>query len=269
MTRRRDWIKVRKDWWESPSHRLISPGARFFGVFLLYLADSDPEWRETGIGRIVGPTGVALGSEDVARLAGVRSRDGRRWVQELIDCGTLHIDDTGCMFFPNYREHQENRSARSMRRARKSVHSEHACEQDVNGEEEEEAEEEADLNPPTPRKRGSATSTMASVEDTKRVCAWIASARQRAGIGKARPPAVTEQTRREVKKPMDKCGATLADWRTVIDRQVAACRGDIDAARKYLTLSTLHRPGNFTRLLERDDLDGVSSHLSILPEEFR
>lgn len=266
MTKRRDWIKVRKDWWESPSHRLISPGARFFGVYLLYLADSDPDWRESGCARLVGPSGVALGPDDVSRMAGVRSRDGRRMVAELISCGTLDVDSEGFIFFPNYREHQENRSSRYKRKVTKSdeIHSD--FHHQVDAEEEEEAEEEADLNPPTPRKRGAATSTMASVEDTEQVCVWISEARQRAGIGRARPPAVTEQTRRETRKPMAKCGASMDDWRTVIDRQLASCRGDIESARKYLTLSTLHRPANFARLLERDDLD--SSTASLLPEDW-
>ncbi len=264
--KRRDWIKVRKDWWESPSHRLISPAARMFGVYLLYVADGDPTWRETGIGRLVGPGEVALRSEDVARLVGVRSRDGRRWVAELLACGTLHLDRDGCMYFPNYREHQENPSALRMREHRKTRHCDARSDEKVTGEAEVEAEVEQ-KNPPTPRKRGAATSVMASVADTTQVAAWISEARQRAGIAKARPPAVTEQTRREVRKPMAKCGATLDDWRKVIDRQRASCAGDFDSARKYLTISTLHRPGNFARLLERDDLDApVKSKASLLPE---
>ena len=201
--KRRDWIKVRKDWWESPSHRLISAAARMFGTYLLYLADGDPTWRETGVGRLVGPGGVALGSDEVSRLAQVRSRDGRRWVAELLACGTLHLDESGYLYFPNYREHQENRSAKSMRKVRKGVHSEQGCEHNVNGEEEEEAEveEEVDLKAPQPpagvvppakkrasrkKPKGSYGVDPASVEDTDTVLGWIAKARKWCGFKASR-----------------------------------------------------------------------------------
>ncbi len=269
MTKRRDWIKVRSSWWTTPSHADLSGDTLAFGVGLMWLADMDPEWQNTGFARLVDGAGKPLSVRKIGLRLRQDRRKVRRMLSELVESYTLTYDaDSDCYIFPNYRDHQESRDARYKRECRQStplsVDSSATVYDRGRG-----RSRGSENNPPTPRKTGGATSTMASVADTEQVCAWIASARQRAGIGKARPPAVTEQTRREVRKPMAKCGASLEDWSTVINRQVAACRGDIDSARKYLTLSTLHRPGNFTRLLERDDLDQESPLDSLLPPEFR
>jgi len=255
---RRDWIKVRSDWWTSLSHADLSGDALAFGVGLMWLADSDPHWQETGSARLVDANGAPL----TVHKIGARLRQDRRKCQrmlgELVATCTLVFDaDSGCYSFPNYREHQESRDAKYKRQRRESVDNKRTV--PVLSTTEAEAEAEADLTPPTPRKRGTATTVMASIADTEQVCDWIAEARRGAGIAKATPPGVTEQTRREVRKPMAKCGASVNDWRKVIARQAASCSGDIDAARKYLTLSTLHRPANFARLLERDDLDSTAS----------
>ena len=58
--------------------------------------------------------------------------------------------------------------------------------------------------------------------------------------------------RQQVSKPP---GATTELWLTAIRRQARSLRNDRDGASKWLTTSTIHRPQNWQRLLERDDLD--------------
>ncbi len=136
---RRDWIRVRSRWWTDPDHAGLSFGAKAIGPFLFWLADGDPTWRETGQGRLLGPSGAALGPEDVARMAGARLREVRRWVAELVAVGTILRSDDGVLYFPNYRTHQEDPSAKRVRahRARNVT-----VTPDVTGEVEAEAEEE-------------------------------------------------------------------------------------------------------------------------------
>lgn len=93
-------------------------------------------------------------------------------------------------------------------------------------------------------------------ERARTVIRWIAESRRRLGIAsRESDPGATQV--KQANKPLDS-GHSLADWETVIRRAEVNNRGNLEAARKYLTLSTLHRPDNFARLLERDDLDGQS-----------
>lgn len=93
-------------------------------------------------------------------------------------------------------------------------------------------------------------------ENAQAVRRLIVEARRKLGIA-SRETEPKATAIKQANKPLES-GHTMDDWRTVIDRAVAANRKDIEAARKYLTLSTLHRPDNFARMLERDDLDGQS-----------
>ncbi len=269
--KRRDWIKVRKDWWESPSHRLISPGARYFGVYLLYLADSDPEWRETGVGRLLAPDGSPLCSHDVARMSGSSSRNVARWISELKRVGTLDESDCGALSFPTYRNHQENRSSKYRRGSDGDAVIQHDYSKDAaeKKKQKQSAEGEVDNTPqppsgvvPPPEKkrkprkkpRGSYGVDPASVEDADLVLGWIAQARQLCGIS-ARTQSATFANRCYVNVPMVLLEATTDDWAKVIRRQAVKEQSNPEMARRYLTLSTLCRPDNFSRMLERDDLD--------------
>ncbi len=144
---RRDWIRLRSAWWTDPDHSGLSFGAKAFGPFLFWIADGDPTWRVTGRGRLLGASGAALGLQHVCSMAGARLREVRRWVGELVDVGTLRIDDSGAYYFPNYRKHQEDPSASRKRRQRDS----HGTVTgkvtgDVTGEVEVEAEVEVEQN---------------------------------------------------------------------------------------------------------------------------
>lgn len=271
MTKRRDWIKVRKDWWESPSHRLISPGARYFGVFLLYLADSDPEWRDTGVGRLLAPDMSPLCSQDVATLSGSSLRNVRRWIEELKRVGTLSEFDDGTLCFASYRDHQENRNTKYKRAALANAERQHESSTKAaeKKRQKEEGEEEADNTPqppagvvPPPAKKrkarkkpkGSYGVEPASVEDTEQVLAWIAKAREWCGF-KASKLTATFANRCYVNVPLTILEASMDDWKRVINRQAVKDKDNPEAGRRYLTLSTLCRPDNFNRILERDDLD--------------
>ncbi len=107
----------------------------------------------------------------------------------------------------------------------------------------------------------------ARVERARTVTRWIVEARRRLGISSRETDPKPQQVK-QANKPID-LGHTMDDWQAVIRRAEASNRGDLDAARRYLTLSTLHRPDNFARMLERDDLDQGSPLDSLLPPEFR
>jgi hypothetical protein len=123
MTRRRTWIKVHHDWWTSPNHIGLGADVLGVGVFLLMLADGDPEWRETGRARLVDGQGLALSCQRLAKLGQVRGRKMASVCQKLVSVGTLELDPaTGVYSFPNYRDFQENSAAARMRKHRaKSV----------------------------------------------------------------------------------------------------------------------------------------------------
>ncbi len=96
----------------------------------------------------------------------------------------------------------------------------------------------------------------ASAEQTAQVCEWIARARRYCGITSKGLP-VTYANQCYVARPMQTLGASIDDWQRVIERSANQhkAKGDIESTRMYLTLSTLSRDANFSRMLERDDLD--------------
>lgn len=246
---RRDWIKVRSAWWTDPDHVNLTGHALRFGVYLLYLADSDPDWQESGNARLVDGRGVALGLSDVCARAGVRLREGRRWVNALLVAGTLDVDSEGAYFFPNYRKHQENPSAKRKRKQRDS-HAKASVTVTVEEEEEEEAEDTKQrLSEPVSKQDAfKAAHGLTRSELAGQVVAHLRLRKREAG-GKVRVSKLSKSQVDRVCKPLNK-GHSLADWLYVIDRQSELCMLKPDEL-EWFTLSTLSGP-NFLRRLDAE-----------------
>lgn len=118
---RRDWIKIRTAYWDSPSHAELSPYAYAIGPRLMALADVD-DWRDEGRARLVSATGQPLDVRSIARKCNAYSPEEQQAVMcaidELIAVGTMALDAEGYLGFPKYREHQENKGAVRTRKHR-------------------------------------------------------------------------------------------------------------------------------------------------------
>lgn len=100
--------------------------------------------------------------------------------------------------------------------------------------------------------------------DAECVVRLIVEARRRLGV-KSTMRAVTERQATRVRRPFNTRGPLtdeqMQEWRMVIDRAEASCRKHPTTAhgkptKDFLTLSTLSRPDNFDRYVERDELEG-------------
>lgn len=240
-----------------------------FGVGLMWLADMDPEWQNTGFARLVDTKGAPLSVRKIGLRLRQDQRKCRRMLSELVDTCTLTYDaDSDCYIFPNYRDHQESRDARYKRECRQSTG--HSVDSSATvydrgrgrgSEVDNTPQPPSGVVPPPAKKRkarkkpkGSYGVEPASVEDTEQVLAWIAKAREWCGF-KASKLTATFANRCYVNVPLTILEASMDDWKRVINRQAVKDKDNPEAGRRYLTLSTLCRPDNFNRMLERDDLD--------------
>jgi hypothetical protein len=271
--KRRKWIKVHESWWTTPNHASVKSDTLGFGIHLMMLADSDPDWRETGSARLLNGRKRPLSLAELSSICRVDPRKCKRMLIELIECGTVDLcEETGCYIFPNYREYQEDSSAKRHRK-RRDIHVNVPV--NVTGEEEGEEEGEQKKNyvyvdGSAPSAQNPSTNTQVGIpgipteeqaqqanrrEMAVHVAREICQARQRAGI-KSTMPKVTEAMVAAVDRPVKNCGATREDWSTVIRRQEVSCQGDKDKARRFLTWNTLSVPANFSRLMSWEHLDG-------------
>jgi len=117
---RRHWIKLWSSWYSSPSHEFLPPEPLHTGPRLLLIADKDPDWRETGRGRLLHPSGRFLRARELAVTLRWPLEIMETVLAELVACGTLEREADGWTF-PNYRDFQVD--PRSVKRAERRVKS--------------------------------------------------------------------------------------------------------------------------------------------------
>ncbi len=257
---RRDWYKVRSSLWTSVSHAHLRGSAYLLLGFLLWIADGDPEWRERGSARLMNADGTPMTVGQIGKIARLRSDACRSAVDQLQIVRTLLTDDDGYLYFPNYREHQEDPSAKRKRKSRASV----TVTSGVTVEAEAEAEAEAEgvrktSNKPTSgvaAKRQSddwlaRSAGLAPTELARTVLGWIQAARKRKGVKVGKAYRATPKRVTAICARIDE-GATIEDWWNVIERDVHST--DKRKAERYLTPETLLRPANFERLAGWDHI---------------
>ncbi len=223
---RRDWIKVRSAWWTDPDHAELGGCVLGFGIFLLHLADSDPTWRDTGVGRLVNGRGTALTLSSIARRTGVERRQADSWLGKLLGVGTLAVDADGTYYFPNYRKHQEDPAAHRMRKMRSKGNSGVTVTHDVTGvvtdeerreKREEEKREEESASPP--KRRPTPSLSPEACEASQYLYDAIRS-HTPAFMGEAKPAHVESRLAgwaRDIDVGMRNDGMTLVGCRAAID----------------------------------------------------
>lgn len=113
----RRWFKVKRDWYDTKSHRSLSGDALHLGPLLFYLAD--PSWeKDTDEAPLLDPgPGTPLTVKDIAEEARWPVRRVQRALDELCRVRTMELRD-GVYVFPNYAVHQESAAAARQRRKR-------------------------------------------------------------------------------------------------------------------------------------------------------
>lgn len=123
---------MKRDWYDSYSHRELGGEALHLGPFLFYLAD--PNWDKDGDDAvpILDGWGDPMSASKIAERAKLPKAFVKKGLSELVRAGTLDLRD-GVYVLPRFGRHQESESAKRQRKTRKvpaqcGAHSQHKTE---------------------------------------------------------------------------------------------------------------------------------------------
>lgn len=256
----RQWYKVHSAWWTSPSHAHLGATTLGLGLFFVWIADRDPEWRERGSARLMNGDGTPMTIAQIARLGRERRDTVQKCVNDLVSCGTIvalkwHASDreetvkshasyaqdaseSHFITFPNFAKWQQSRSTRALARSNRVSESD--------GEEKR-----------VDKKRGESDSRRESPpkldlygESARRVLAHLSARRQEVVPG-ARDLAPTKSNLKEIAGRLQE-GESEETLMAVVDAAADDARGKPDRHR-WLNSTTPFRVSNLARYVALAD----------------
>lgn len=182
----------------------------------------------------------------------------RDYLPELVDSGAVEIGDRSVVV-PNYLEAQETPQSDAHRcreyRARRLAHKRETIRDETDTPRHAVTRRDTPSVPSVPsvpsKPKRAATRIALTTDDIQKIRESLVAARRHHGIHSQKPGKLTPDIRDMVEAPI-KRGYTVADWLTVIETSKRSQK-DPDKTRKHLSLSTLHLPKNFARMMEWSD----------------